>query len=143
MIETRTKTIDGTEFRTTQLPAMRAYPMFIRLGKIIGPILGSLQGVSLHTELSELGSALGPAFSAIDPDEATRLMVDMFVSTRALVDGKVLDLSSEASINRVFTGRLPLMFKVLAFVVQENFADFFAGSGSAPTAPEAPAASLS
>lgn len=142
MIATQNKIIDDVEFRTTQLPAMRAYPLFIRLGKVLGPVLTSLQGVSLSADVSSLGPILAPAFSAIDPDEATRLMTDLLVSTRAVIEGKVIELSSEAGINKVFTGRLPLLFKVLGFAAQENFAGFLSGSGSAPTAPEAPATAV-
>ena len=143
MITTTPKVIDGIEFRTTQIPAMRAYPLFIRLVKVVGPALASLQGVSMDADVSSLGPLLGSAVGGLEPDEATRLMIDMFASTRAVIDTKIIDLNSEAGINKVFTGRLPTMFKVLGFVAQENFSGFFPGSVSEPDARPAADATLS
>jgi hypothetical protein len=135
MITTQSTTIDGVEFRTTQFSALKAFPLMIRLAKAVGPALASLQGVDGNTDVSTLGAQLGEALAGLDPDSATQLVVDLLASTRAIVGGKVKELGNESAINETFTGRMPIMFKVIGYVVQENFRDFIGGSGSEPTAP--------
>jgi hypothetical protein len=137
MTETKTQIIDDIEFRTTQLPAMRAYPLLLRLAKVAGPALSALSAAGAEADVA---THLSDALGTVDPDAATALSVDLLRSTRAILDGKPVDLSSEAGINKVFTGRLPTMFKVLAFVVQENFAGFLDGSALASVTPVNPTA---
>jgi hypothetical protein len=128
MIQTKSRTIDGIETNVTQFDALRACTLIPRLGKILAPVAGDIEA---------LGPELGALFTRLEGDELRALVCDLLVGTTVVADGAVRDLSRADNINAVFSSRLGVMFKVLAFVLEVNFGSFFGGSASSALPPKA------
>lgn len=123
---------DGIIFETTQFPAMRAYGLLARLVKVIGPAMSVLAGADKDTRLEDMGPVLGGALANVTPAEAQSLLLEIFGSSTAQVTDqtgpRILQLGTQAGVDQVFTGRLKVMFKVLAHALKVNFGDFSEGS---------------
>ena len=129
MIETKQRDIQGLQVTTVQLPAMRAYGVFSRLGAILGPALAELdianvQGMSMSDDIGSLGPAVGKLLAGLSTD--TALVLSLLQSTTVVVDEAKIDLLSEAAINKVFTGNFLGLLATLKFAIEVNFADFLA-----------------
>ena len=121
------RTIDGLQVRTQQLPAMRSFALFVKLGKIIGPALtkaADLKNLSLDMDFKELAPIIGEFFSQIKPGEAEVLAQEILVGTVVVLDGSNEELINVGAIDKVFTGRFLTFMKVMAFALQVNFQDF-------------------
>ena len=141
MIKTEEVVIDGIKFSTTQLPAMRAYPLLVRLIKVIGPALGALAQLPKDAELTAALPQLIGAMSSLEPAEAEKIATDVLALTTATVPDaagrlSLVTLSTPAAIDSVFTGSVLLLFKVMWHAIRVNFQDFFGGpsltAGAAP-----------
>jgi hypothetical protein len=145
MTKTETKKLGDFEFKTTQLPAMRAFALLTRLAKVVGPALGALSTLNPDTELDLAGSGLFTALQTLDPKEAEHLILEVLVATEVVIPdatgGRAVPLSKQENINLVFTGKLKLLFQVLGFALSVNFRDFSEGVDQA--APEAQGLSAS
>lgn len=144
MLKTESTTVDDIEFKTTQLPAMRAFALLARLVKLIGPAMGALAGMDMAADLTTAAPALAGALSGLDPDEATELARQILVNTTALVRDqggglREVSLNSNESINQIFSGRVRAMLTVLVHAIRVNYQDF--SVGSAPAAPKQTASS--
>jgi hypothetical protein len=142
MIKSESKTIEGIQVTTTQLPAMRAFKLFFRLVRLIGPTLGALGDFDPKTDLKDVMKVMSPAFmtsfASLDPDEATALACAILENTTAFLPGQGnLQLNGQAALDAVFSGRIKTLLNVVVFAVQINFADFFDGVAPA-TPPSAP-----
>lgn len=126
MLKTDTRTIDDLEVHSSQLPALRAFALFARMGKVLAPALGKMQGLSMQADVSALGPALSELFSRLDGAEAKELAKEILCATVVLVEGKRLTLSTDEAINMVFNGKLRTFIKTMAFALEVNFADFIA-----------------
>jgi hypothetical protein len=132
MIKTLDRTLTDEQgsvlVKSTQLPATRAFKLMTRLGKLLGPVLGQLKGVKLGSDTANLVPALGALFAVLEPDEADALMISILEGT-LVVTNEAITLSSAAAIDKVFSGRLPMLLKVMSVAIEANFADFFRGLG--------------
>lgn len=135
-LKRETREIDGLHFATEQLPATKAFILFGRVAKVVGPALGALAKLDPNTPLDGSAAELAGAFAAIDMDEASRLVPDILSRTTVDLDGKHESLMAPGAIDRVFSGRLGTMFKALVFALQVNYSDFL--QGSAPAASQLP-----
>ena len=125
MIETKTRDIKGLQVTSAQLPAMRAYGVFTRLGVILGPALASLGELdvkSLDSEVEQLGPAVGALLGGLSQD--VPLVLALLQSTSVVVEGKRIELNDEAKINHAFSGKFLALLLTLKFAVEVNFADF-------------------
>lgn len=140
-LKTETRDIDGLTVTSTQLPAMRSFALMARLGKVIAPALGMVEGVSLTSGIGALAPALAQLFAQLDGAEAESLAREVLASTSVVVDGRRLELSRTEMINLAFEGRIKTMLATLKFALEVNYGDFFAGglSGAAAPAPSPPA----
>ncbi|MGN6103659.1 MAG: phage tail assembly chaperone [Kofleriaceae bacterium] len=131
MLKQEQTVIDGMTFTTTQFPAVPAFTLFARLTKSVGPALGVVFSADPKSEIAALAPALSSTLQNLDPDVVTALAIDVLKSTSVIVntDGgaKNLTLNSHENINLAFMGRLPTMFRAIAFAVRVNFGDFFVG----------------
>lgn len=126
MVKQETQEIDGISFTCTQFAAMRAFTLFGRLVKTIGPAISVLSGANPDDDVAILTPMLAAALKDLEPEAASSLAAEVLAGTIAIVDGKNVALNSTQNIDRVFTGRLPTMFRALAFAVKTNYSDFFA-----------------
>lgn len=121
-LRTETRTIDGLDVTTTQLPAMRASVLFAKLGRIVGPALAQLG-------TTNLGGLVGLVFQNLSPADVPALTQEILASTTVLLDSKAVPLGQPGMIDLVFSeqGRLPALLKVLRFSLEVNYSDFFDG----------------
>jgi hypothetical protein len=131
-LKTEEREINGLVVTTTELPAMRALKLLTRLGKVFGPMLAGLPDLK-SGQLGNLAvaTALGTALGRLEEADVSSLTRDILASTRVRVEHekgpRVVELTSESSINTVFEGRLNDLLLTLAFALEVNFAAFFLG----------------
>lgn len=129
MIETKEKLIDGDTYMVSQFPGRRAIKIQIRLVKLLGPAVASLvagsKGLDDSIALSNLADAVARLGAALDPDDFESLVMELLSMTRK--NGR--EIGSQAAFDAEFTGKLTTVYKVLAFVLEVNFKDFFGLGG--------------
>lgn len=143
MIETRTKDINGATYSVTQLPARRALKLQCKLMRIFGPPLAQLF-LSTDSKASDQvvindtdGSAIALPFTK---DEAVKsLALIMAQLDDKTFESLVLELLqgvrksgvelTEPVIDLEFAGDLATLIKVLWFVLEVNYDNFFGDRG--------------
>jgi hypothetical protein len=148
MIETKTKTIDGLTFMSTQLPPLKAYPLAARVAGILLPMFSKLasSGIKLDdaeaffkTDSAKLLPILEPLLEALAKKDNEDLPQKLLAATTVQVPDEtgqltLISLLTPEGINRAFQGRGMTMFKAMWFAVEVNFRDFFGGAlKGAPT----------
>jgi hypothetical protein len=151
--KTVTRQIGNLEVTTTQFGSTTASTLIVRLLKVVGPAIEQLAPMLGTADLAGIGkmnvAVIGPALVAVAEavgDSATfeKLLTDILRGTLVIArdeSGKLTkhDLSGgREAIDGAFDGRLRDLFVVVAFALEVNFGDFFAGL--APAADAAPAA---
>jgi hypothetical protein len=134
-LKTETRTIDGLEVSTTQFPALRGFRTMTRLAGILAPVLSNLEGVSLDSDISELGPALTQLFMRLADEDAEALASELLISTSVQLNGTLVELNDRDRINMAFDGSVFGLVKTLIFVIEVNYGDFF-GSALAGSATE-------
>lgn len=109
MIETREKSIDGSNYLVTQLPARRALKMKARLIKLFGPLLMSLDSGSFQN-----------LCQTIDENQFESLCMEMIQGVRK--NGVEL---TPATFDLEFAGDMAGIYKVLLFIIEVNYSNFF------------------
>lgn len=129
------KEIDGLKFGTTQYAAMRGLELMGKLASSMGPALGAMSAIEGENDFEKYAPMLAIALRDLEPSKLSTLCVDILSGTTATIEEnnkvKRVDLSSKEALDRVFSGRLMTMFKVILFALKVNFADFGFGSESA------------
>lgn len=109
MIETREKIIDGATYSVTQLPARRALKMKAKLIKLFGSFM-----------LSSDASSFQNMCMSIDENQFEALCMELIVGVRK--NGIEL---SPPTFDLEFAGDMAGVFKLLLFVIEVNYANFF------------------
>jgi hypothetical protein len=125
-LKTEKREIDGVVLMTTQLPSTRAFRLFARLMRTLAPAAGALRFVTLEADITTLAPALGRIFEELNPDDAVALSLAALQSTAVIVDGKQIELTSEAMLDIAFAGKPLMILQAVKFAIEVNFADFFA-----------------
>jgi len=127
MQHTQEKIIDNVKYTTTQFPATKGIKMMHRLGKFISNPIAKLAGMvkpgskALDSEVSAevLGAAVQAFFDSCDEGTFELTVKELLTSTTR--DGKPIVFDVD------FCGQMGHLMKVLAFVLEVNFKDFFSG----------------
>lgn len=109
MIETREKLIDGATYSVTQLPARRALKLKAKLIKTFGSFFLGGDSNSLTTMLHSL-----------DENQFEALCMEMIQGVRK--NGVELNAGT---FDLEFAGDMAGVYKVILFVIEVNFANFF------------------
>lgn len=146
MIETKEKEINGNVYSVTQLPARRALKLKAKLLKMFGAALTQLFLTAFNNESKEQEeeqeNALVDNYKVADMKNSAFVKgIQLLVSN---VDDKTFDelcleilqgvrrngaeMTSQL-IDMSFAGKLTDLYLVMFFVLEVNFADFFAFSG--------------
>ncbi len=122
-----TRVIDGISFEVTPLGFTAGRKLFVRLSKALGPALAHLAGGAPSLAALDLPRAVASALESLtdaDLDWASEILGDC---TRVWEDDAskkpFLDKSHRESL---FSGRILLFFRWLAFALEVNYSDFFA-----------------
>jgi hypothetical protein len=111
-LQTKFKTIDGKEFKCTQMSASDALRSQIYLTKILSPFLSQLSNLTDKTALH-----LVPKLLAEVDDEKFFSFFQKTCEEAFIADKRV-------NFNIDFSGDLSLAYKCFVFVIETNFADF-------------------
>jgi len=120
---------DGAiEVHTVKFHCLANAEMQIALGKLLDKPVQAL------TPLFN-GGDFGPpeiveALASLEWSTLKPLLLKLFATTYAIVDGKRYQLQSEQGIVAAFGDDAMVMFEVAGFVIMENFTSFFAKLGA-------------
>jgi len=129
MIQSKYKVIDGTEYTVTQFPARVGTRLKFKLAKKLLPGLSTTKlNLDSDVNIQVILSWIGGALDNMDPDEAVNLIMEMLASTRrgthsgqggVEITPEIFDLE--------YAGKYLELYKVLAYVLEVNYGDFFGG----------------
>ena len=135
MFQTKSKEIDGIEFKVTQFTATEAYGIKRKLTGIVAPLILSLLGndtkkiLDADIDMTKLSSAVQNAFESLPENEFVGLLKRLTknVEAHTTLNEKpvVLQLSDENHFDLCFTGKTFTIYPLLIFVLEVNFPDFF------------------
>lgn len=139
-LKTEARDIDGLHVTCSQLPAMRSYSVFTRLGKVLGPAIGALANATIEenvkdTDVKELAPAMAALLQGLADDES--LVYPLLATVSVKKDGMDILLTDEANINLAFEGKFKALLLTLKFALEVNYADFFGDGLAALQGPKA------
>lgn len=123
MIETHEKMIDDFNVMVTEMPAMRALRIQTKLLKIIGSPLSELLKIKPDDEDSEnncFSKSVTILCQNLNENDFENLVLELCLCVR--VNGHEM---KKSFIDITFTAKLNTLFKILAYVIEVNYADFF------------------
>ena len=121
MIETKEKEVGGSTYSVTQMPAIRALKVQARLLRLIGP---SFAAMIASGDDSSIPMAITLLTDKLDEKTFENLVLELTQGVRK--DGIEL---TRSKIDLDFAGNLNELFRVLQFILEVNFADFFQEGG--------------
>ena len=104
-----------------QLPAMRAVKLSRRLIQIAAPAVAALKDLS--ADASVLGDAISNALAEFSEKDLEALIKDLLETATIEQEGKIAKVMP--LFDELFRGKVFTLYKVLAFALEVNFADFF------------------
>jgi hypothetical protein len=129
MQKTQEKIINNNSYTVTQFPATKSLKMLHRVGKFISAPLSALakdvqtskgimdQNISTET----LGKAVQAFFESCDENTFEQTVKELLTSTTKNGKQLVFDID--------FCGNMGELMKLLAFILEVNYKDFFSGIG--------------
>lgn len=144
-IEAKSKIIGDCTYKVTPFLAIEAIKLKTRLIKLLAPaigrMLGGLENINKNDILDSklngemIGSALEHLFSNLGEDEYIALLKRLLANTIAEVKTSgaapknYVFGSGDEAFNIVFSGRTLDLYKVIFFILEVNYPDFFALMG--------------
>ena len=136
MLEPKTKIVNNQEYKVLPFPAMEAIKLKTKILKLIAPALGKILGDNnvdkefLQKQIG--GTALANAFTemldSLSGQDFENLVLEILRNTSVsfTVDGKqrVFNID-KTNFDIVFEGKLVDVYKVIWFVLETNYSDFF------------------
>jgi len=132
MIKTEDKTIDSKKITVTSFPGRKSLNLknriIVLLGESFAQLIGQVKSIKT-TKLKDMDvSILVPVIERftqkLDPDTFTDFTLELLSMSR--VDGKEITIEF---FDNEFSGNLLFMYKILAFVLEVNYGDFFGKNG--------------
>ena len=123
MIKSETRVFEDMAITVQQLPATRGVKLSRKLATVAAPVIGALQGLSLDKDVGVLGEALTKALDQLSEKDLDELIRTLLETAKVETEGKIAPLMP--MFDGLFAGRILLVYKVIAFALEVNFADFF------------------
>jgi hypothetical protein len=124
MLKIESRFFEGVgDVSVQQLPAMRAVKLSRRLIQIAAPAVAALKDLSLSADASVLGDAIAGALAEFSEKDLEALIKDLLETATVEQDGKLAKVMP--LFDSLFGGKIFTLYKVLAFALEVNFADFF------------------
>lgn len=128
MIEQKNKEIDGRAISTTPFLGRRSLAYKMKIIRLFGPAVGSLfskaGGFDGTIDFSVLESAIDKLSTNIDDKVFVEFCLELLSSTR--IDGKEI---TPEFFDVEFSANLVLMYKILGFILEVNYGNFFGAAG--------------
>lgn len=113
--DAQTKVIDEIEYKVVPFPAGTGFEILFDLNQAFGDSIGALLGREAEKALSKIGGSLGKT-------EVLNLIIRMLQWTYI---GSSPQPITKETFNMHFAGRYGHLLKVVGFVIEVNFKDFF------------------
>jgi hypothetical protein len=138
MLTKKEKVIDGIPVEVTPFPVWRAFEIKLRLAKKFIPGIMAMAGAGdsvLDVNVSQFMTAIDGFLQTVEPSEFMRLVSELCEwvevknekgEKRFLAPGKEIN---ESILNDLFCGKITTLYKILFFVLEVNYPDFFALGG--------------
>ena len=135
MLQKKEKQIDGIAIAVTPFPVWHAFELKLRLAKKFIPAIAQLGGAGdnlLDMNIANFVGALENLLGIIDVNEFMKLVGELceWVEVKNekgqmqfLAPGKEVN---QAVLNDVFAGKISAIYKIIFFVLEVNYPDFFA-----------------
>ena len=121
-METREKVIKDRRYMVTQLPALKALDVFEMLSSVAGPALAALATGGPEAKIEAAAALL---FSRLGGGKLRVLANELLASVEVIDGGKKRSMLTGFDVE--YAGRLWEVFEAMAFAVEVNFGDFYAG----------------
>ncbi len=130
MRRTEKKVIEGITFEVNQLGAREGRRVLLKLGKVLGPVMGSLFELQDGIKLDVVLYAVGQIVERISDGDLDDLCETMGKHTEFMPAGstKTINLSM-AQQDLLFAGKYHVLFQWLAFAIKVNYEDFISALG--------------
>jgi hypothetical protein len=115
LFEKKTRVIDGTEYTVVLFPAGRGFELLFDLKTIAGDSIGSLFGGNVESAITKIGGGMGKS-------EILEFVLRLLEFT--FPPGQTQGFNRQR-FDAHFAGRYGHLLKVLGFVIEVNFTDFF------------------
>lgn len=127
-LETRTKVIDSLNISVQQFPATIAWKIQVKLIKLFGPSIGAVMGdFDLDSynlkDTNSIAMSVEKLVNELDPDDSLKLIFELCSFTW------VNDKEFQNIFDKEFAGKLIIVYKIVAFVLEVNYGNFLAQSG--------------
>jgi len=136
MIETKHIDINGHDYACTQFPARKGVALQARMLKLCGSGIASLLSGGMSAEVN-FTPVIAAITEKLDENDVVKFIEDILACTRR--DGAEL---TPTAIDSVFVGEYLDLFKAVKFVLEVNFASFFAGIGAVMSTAAVPETTL-
>ena len=139
-MELETKVIDGIEFAVTPFRFWEARKLERRVAKLALPVLGNvIEGFSemkefdlskMNIKEGSITNAIQTLFESLTENEYVELLMLILSNVQATIkdqQGKrvQVSLANESQYDAVFGTHVGVMYKVIGFVAEVNFPDYF------------------
>lgn len=128
MVEPKSKTIDGKEILTVPFMGRRALAYKTKIIRLFGASIGALfskaGGFQGNVDFSVFEGAIDKLTASIDEKVFVDFTLELLATTR--IDGKEITIEV---FDLEFASNLVLMYKILWFVLEVNYGNFFGASG--------------
>jgi len=119
------RTINGHEYTVTQMPPSKAVPYHVELATLVAEVLGPMANTEANGQdaVVEALSMAGPALRAnLSPARFLEIARDWTGSGLVHRDGELVNFEQH------FAGSdMPDLYRVMVFIAEVNFSDFFVG----------------
>jgi len=123
------KDFDGLRVFGNTQAARPAALLLVKIGQVLGGGLKSGSTIDLNNKAGLAAGVIGGILESADERKVDALIFDILRGLRASDGTETFDIFDEKGFNRAFTGEIAKLFEVLAWVISENYPDFF-GEGS-------------
>lgn len=139
------ETIEHVRFKTVTLGSKRARRLLVRLAKSLGPALAvALERAPSLAAFAATGGGLAEAVArlcaSLDPDDIDAAFAECEDCVQFSRDGSKWPYLNAANQEELFRGRTLFSFKILAWFLRAQFADFFEALTSPPVGADPQAA---
>lgn len=134
ILKTEKKIIDDSEYTVSQFTGREAFKIKLKLVKILAPIISSLISnfdakgkpiLDSEIDFSKIGESISSLMNTMSEDEMIDFILRMLKNTRK----DNLEIT-EQIFDVCFAGNLTTIYKVIYFVIQVNYPDFFQAGAS-------------
>jgi hypothetical protein len=129
VVSTITYSLGANTFNITKFPATKGFVLKLKLISILGPLLSSLEGVrDIDDKMSfdTIGKIIERILTVLPPEKFVELVLELMSNTSITTAGGRSSSINATEFDVIFCDNYGDMYKLLTFIVKENWKSFFA-----------------